>query len=202
MMVGLFAVSALPLTLFVPRLLASPTVRVYGEAFQEARARKALHNHVEVMVNALVRQDENAARELWVIDELSDPSRGLALSERRKVIIDELLAADLDDEFQILNVQWWSAPCCEDGPSVTDSYFNADGARIDVQLYNRAGLPFHYMFDIFDTPGAANWGRPGMWAIRDIYRLYPQREEPLFWRAQYAPTVRTLDWPPQPTTKE
>lgn len=195
MIIGLLAASALPLTLLAPRLLASPTVQIYGEAFREARARQALHRHIRAMVNALSRGDENAARELWVIDDLNDSTRLTQLTERRQTVIDELIAADLDDEFHMLNVQWWTAPCCESGPGVTTTCFNADGARVDVQLYNRAGLPFHYMFDIFDAPGAANWGQPGLWAIRDIYRLYPQREEPLFWRVQYAPTVRLLNHP-------
>ncbi|MBN1935403.1 MAG: hypothetical protein JW934_12110 [Anaerolineae bacterium] len=202
MIAGLLAASMMPLTLLMPRWLASPTAQVYGDAIREAAARKALHTKIAVLVAALAEGDEAAALDLWALpNALPELSRLTLLAERRKSVIRDLIAAGINVEFQVLNVQWWTAACC-DGPGVTDTYFNADGARVDVQLYNRAGLPFHYMFDIFDLSGEANWGQPARWAIHDVYRLYPSREEPLFWRIQYAPAVRALDWPPGQTTKE
>lgn len=201
MIAGLLAASMIPLTLVVPRWLTSPTAQVYADTFREAAARKALQTKIAALVTALAKGDEAAARDLWPLpDALSEPARLALLVERRQAVIEDLCAARLASEFQVLNVQWWTSPCCENGPGVTDTYFNASGARVDVQLYTRAGLPFHYMFDIFDLSTEANWGQPSRWAIRDVYRLYPQREEPLFWRMRYAPAVRTLDWPPGQTT--
>lgn len=201
MIAGLLAASMIPLTLVVPRWLTSPTAQVYVDAFREAAARKALHAKIAALVAALSKGDEAVARDLWVLSDASiEPTRLALLTERRESVIQDLIAAGTSARFLVLNVQWWST--CENDSGVVNSFFSADGARIDVQLYNRTGLPFHYMFDIFDLSGEANRGQPSRWAIRDVYRLYPQREEPLFWRMRYAPAVRTLDWPPGQITKE
>ena len=149
-------------------------------------------------VRAVLRGDEEAALDAWV---LQDPDlsngRSDALRERRQDVSRELIAADLDADYMITEIEWWTT-CCE--PSVTCDARNAGGARIHVQFLDRDGLPLAYVFDVFHS-GGSYWGAaagypPRQWTLYDVY---PRDEEPLFWRYVYEPTVRRLDWAPAST---
>jgi len=149
-------------------------------------------------VCAVLRGDEEAALDAWMLrdPELSN-GRSDALRERRQDVTQQLIAAELDANYMIMRIEWWTT-CCE--PGVTCDARNAGGARIHVQFLDRDGLPLAYVFDVFhrDGPywGSAAGNPPRRWALYDVY---PRDEEPLFWRYVYEPNVRSLDWPSRAT---
>ena len=143
-------------------------------------------------VQAMLRGDEEAALAAWQLPSWELPNgRSTAIAERRQAMTRELIAADLQDDFLILDTQWWRT-CCE--PGVICDSLNAGGARIPVQFMDQQGLPVTYVFDVFhrDGPywGAAMGYPPRHWVLRDVYL---RDEEPLFWRMIYEPKVRHLD---------
>ena len=143
-------------------------------------------------VRAVLRGDEEAALTAWVLPSWELPNgRSTALAERRQAIIPEMIAADLQDDFLILDTEWWRT-CCE--PGVICDSLNAGGGRVSVQFLDQQGLPVTYIFDVFHRDGSY-WGDAmgyprRHWVLRDIYL---RGEEPLFWRLVYEPKVHHLD---------
>ncbi len=160
---------------------------------------------VEAFVQTIARGDEKATLDLWELPHLANQEQSAALSERRRQVTAELLAARIRPELTILDVEWWGT-CCE--PSATrDPRFarGAGGARIRVQLvdnrdlsYDAKGFPFIYTFDVFvrDLP---YWGGLRHWVIRDVYR---EGQEPLFWRLVHKETTEFLEWKPTATLEQ
>jgi len=147
---------------------------------------------VKTYVRAMLRGDAETAQEAWELPTWELPSgRSAALAERRESVTRELIAADLQDDFLILDTQWWRT-CCE--PGVICDSRNAGGARVSVQFLDQQGLPVTYIFDVFHRDGSywgAAMGYPRRhWVLRDVY---PREQEPLFWRMVYEPRVRHLD---------
>ena len=147
---------------------------------------------IRTYVKAVLRRDEEAALAAWVLPSWELPNgRSTALAERRKSVTRELIAADLQEDFLILDTQWWRT-CCE--PGVICDSLNAGGARISVQFLDQQGLLVTYIFDVFHRDGSY-WGDAmgyptRHWMLRDVYL---RSEEPLFWRLVYEPKLRHLD---------
>lgn len=152
---------------------------------------------VQAYVQTLVRGDETAALSLWELPSLSNPEQLNALTERRKQVTSELLARRLGPVFAVLHIEWWRT-CCE--PSVSSDSRDAGGARMRVQFLDNRGVPFIYIFDVFvrDLPywGAAAGYPLRQWVIRDVY---PDGQEPFYWRFISKTTVEFLEWKPTPT---
>ncbi len=68
-----------------------------------------------------------------------------------------------------------------------------------IQFLDNKGLPFSYIFDVFvqDGPywGAAEGYPLRHWVIRDVY---PEGQEPFYWRYVSRTTVEILEWKPTP----
>jgi hypothetical protein len=190
--------------LFVPCCLGlwlcplPPSAPPWRATIQELIRGETPEARVAAYVQAIVRGDEEAALAAWEVrTEEAPEGRSALLNERRQEVTRELLAAGLDPDYTILGIEWWST-CCE--PGVTDDPRNAGGARITVQFLGQDGWPLLYLFDVFNR-GGSYWGAaagypPRSWALYDVY---PQGDEPLFWRWVYEPTVRCLDCPPTTT---
>jgi hypothetical protein len=149
---------------------------------------------VRQYVRAVLRGQEATALEAWELfcwQALEDRSE--ALAERRAAVTRELVHADLQGEFLILNTEWWRT-CCE--PGVISNPLGAGGARVRVQFIDGHGLPISYIFDVFHRDGpywGSAMGYPTRhWVLRDIY---PLGEEPLYWRMIHVADVRQLPWP-------
>lgn len=152
---------------------------------------------VAAYVRSVARGDRRAALAVWEVPGWEGHDGWQAsLGERRERVTDELIAAGIDSEFTILNVEWWGT-CCE--PSPIDDPRQAGGARLRVQLIRQDRSPSCYVFEVFVRDGAY-WGAaagypPRHWALRDVY---PEGQEPLFWRWVSEPSKRYLGWPPTP----
>ena len=139
--------------------------------------------------SALQRRDDDAALNLWELPAW-DHQLVLDLARRREDITHQLIRANLQQDFQILHVEWWRT-CCE--PGVVHNAHEAGGARIQVQFLDQQGLPVVYTFDVF-CRGGPYWGKaagypPRDWVLRDVY---PPGEDPLFWRWVHEPQLRLL----------
>lgn len=142
-------------------------------------------------VRAVARGDEKAALELWEVPSPPDQEQLQALAERREQVTSELIAARVEPDFILLDAEWWTT-CCE--PSVTPDPRSAGGARMTVQLLDKEGSPAIYVLDVFVRDGPY-WGAAAgypfrHWALRDVY---PEGQEPLYWRRLYEETIRSLD---------
>ncbi len=151
---------------------------------------------VKAYMKATAQGDAEAVWRLWELPNLQNPEQLNALSERRKQVTSEFLAAKLDPNFTILHVEWWRT-CCE--PNVSSDSRDAGGARMRVQFLDSKGLPFIYIFDVFvrDLPywGDAEGYPLRQWVIRDVY---PEGQEPFYWRFVSITTVEFLEWKPFP----
>jgi len=147
---------------------------------------------IRTYVRAMLRGDEEAALTAWELPSWELPNgRSTAIAERRLAVTREMIAADLQDDFMILDTEWWRT-CCE--PGVICDSLDAGGARVPVQFLDQQGLPVTYVFDIFHRDGSY-WGDAmgyprRHWVLRDVYL---RGEEPLFWRLVYEPKIRHLD---------
>ena len=165
---------------------------------QELITRETPQAKVAAYVQAIVGGNEEAALAAWELRAAELPDgRPTALSQRRRDVTRQLMAAGVDADYTILGVEWWGT-CCE--PGVTHDSRDAGGARIAVQFLDREGLPLLCTFDVFHR-GGSYWGAAAgyparSWALRDVYA---QADEPLFWRWVYEPNVRCLDCPPATT---
>lgn len=151
---------------------------------------------VAAYVRAIARGDEGAAYAVWELPSWEGyEGWHTALSERRQSVTGKLMAAGIDSDFTILNVEWWRT-CCE--PGVILNPREAGGVRFRVKLWDRDGSPLVYIFDVF-VRGVTYWGAaagypPRHWMLRDVY---PPNQEPLFWRWVFEPSARHLGWPPR-----
>jgi len=150
---------------------------------------------ISAYVRAIAEGDRSAAMAAWELPDW-DASEGWteALENRQGAVTEELLAAGIDREYSVGDVEWWRT-CCEPGV-ITDSS-SAGGARYRVRLMSQDGRPLVYMFDVF-VRGGAYWGAAmghprRYWVLRDVYAT---DEEPLFWRQVYEFEIRHLEWPP------
>ena len=169
-----------------PSVRLTLTERVLGN-YPEARVRR--------YVLAVLAGRQERALEAWELCSWrAQEDRSEALSERRVAVTNELMHADLQGEFLILNTEWWRT-CCE--PGVICDPVGAGGARVRVQFIDRHGLPISYIFDVFHRDGpywGSAMGYPTRhWVLRDVY---PADEEPLYWRMVQQTDVRQLPWPP------
>ena len=137
------------------------------------------------------------ALSLWELPSLTNSDQLRALAGRRKQVTSDLLAARLDSRFTILHIEWWGT-CCE--PGVSEDARDAGGARMRVQLLDKKGVPLVYVFDVFVRVlpywGAAEDYPLRRWVIRDIY---PEGQEPFYWRFVSKTTIEYLQW--EPTSK-
>ena len=146
--------------------------RAIGKGIEDAR----LCAKVEQYIRAVVQRDETTALTLWVIpDKPSHVVQLDRLAERRYTITHNLITSDISSTFEIKSIELWHTACCDSGPGVTDDYQWAAGARIQVDLIIGDSWEA-YIFDVF---GEGNIREPEQWVIRDVY---PQLQEPLFWR--------------------
>ena len=151
---------------------------------------------VNAYIQAILREDEEAALTAWMLHERELPDgRGDALRDRRTQVTRELLAAGLHRDFTIEQIEWWTT-CCE--PGVTEEIRNAGGARVHVRFLNGNGSPQDYVFDVFHRDeaywGAAMGYPPRRWVLYDVY---PSDEDPLYWRFVYDSGVSWRAWPPE-----
>jgi hypothetical protein len=161
-----------------------------GVGIQEGLLRRALRQQVGAYLDAVRRGDEEKALELWVLPVSSHSKAQIdQLDERRRTVTRQLIEADLQARWSLLEVEWWSPNCCESGTRPASLGTSADGARLLVQVYHQDGTPSTYTVDIFDAPGEANWGQPQEWQIRDIFQ---GGQEPLYWRRVASPQVKDL----------
>ncbi len=127
-------------------------------------------------VQALARHESVTAMTLW---EIAERNTQEAITQRRESVIADLGNAGIQPDVEILSVEWWST-CCD--PSVICDARDAGGARLRVQLLDKAGQPRSYVFDVF-TREQPYWGAAAgyparEWVLRDVY---PYDEQPLFW---------------------
>jgi hypothetical protein len=167
-----FIVSALTLGDYSPNMLLE---MVSGETPQAKISR---------YLQAIQAQDRSAALDAWILP-LDSSVSFTALSERRDLVTDELLALKITG-FTIFEPQWWGT-CCE--PGVTRHARNAGGARVQVQVLDADGHPWGYTFDVFVDGsyfGDAVGNPYRHWFLRDAYA---QGELPIYWRLLYAEEV-------------
>ncbi len=167
-----------------------------GKLLREQITGETPQAKLETYVYAIAKGDQETALDQWEMPHLSNQEQLDALAERRKHVTSDLLAAKLNSQFTILDIQWWST-CCE--PGVLEESRDAGGARIRVWLLDKKGLRLIYVFDIFvrDLPywGAAEGYPFRHWVIRDVY---PEGQEPLYWRFVLVTNVEHLEWTPSP----
>ena len=168
---GVGLVGAIAVWLLVPPVRATIREDLLGQTPQA---------EVEAFVRAVGSGDALAAETVWELPEheLRD-GRSAALAERRERTIRQLIEMGIRDEIVVVDVAWWRT-CCE--PAVIDDARSAGGARIRVDLRDRAGERHRYVFDVFSREGAY-WGAatgypPRDWVLRDVY---PPSQEPIFW---------------------
>jgi hypothetical protein len=139
-------------------------------------AMKPVQAPITHFVQAIARHESATAMTLW---EIAEGNTQEALTQRRESVIADLGNAGIQPDYDILSVEWWST-CCD--PSVICDSRGAGGARLRVQLLDKAGQPRSYVFDVFtrEQPywGAAAGYPPREWVLRDVY---PYDEKPLFW---------------------
>ena len=183
--------------LFVPCCLGvwlcplPPGAPPWRAAIQELLMGETPQARVAAYVRGIVAGDEDAALAVWEL-----PQSG-PLSQRRRDVTRQLMAAGISPRYLVLNVEWWRT-CCE--PGVIHDPRDAGGARLSVQFLDNNGSPLIYVFDVFHR-GGSYWGAAQGYPARSwaLYDVYPQEQEPLFWRLVYDPNVRRLDWPPVST---
>lgn len=166
-------------------LIGSPD----GKALQEQISGETPRAKIGAYVQTILHKDKAAALSLWELPQLTNQGQLKALDDRRVAMTDRLIAADFQPDFTILSIEWWGT-CCE--PRVIDTPRDAGGARVRAQFLDKSGAPFSLMFDVFTRGsywGAAEGYPLRQWVIRDIY---PDDQEPLFWRLVYRPTVDYL----------
>lgn len=151
--------------------------RIIGETPQakiSAYLRSVMNNH------------QRKALAVWQLQGLKqgadfslDPSYNFyLLTQRREEITKDLISKGIKD-FKILKTEWWRT-CCE--PDIISNFADAGGARTTVQLTDKNGSTYNYIFDVFHREtsywGAAEGYRPRQWVLRDAY---PENDQPLFW---------------------
>jgi len=145
---------------------------------------------VEAFVQAINNHDPLSALKLWEIEAPAVADSFSPLHKRREEFISQLIEQGIQEEYLLLDIEWWTT-CCE--PRVINSYRNAGGARMRVQLLDQMGNPLSVFFDVF-TREQPYWGDAAGnprrdWVIRDVY---PSNQNPLFWRLIYEPVIRYL----------
>jgi len=146
---------------------------------------------ISAYMSAILRGDRQAALDRWEVAQ-GEAERTARLERRREQVTAELLGLGAS-EFTLFEPQWWTT-CCE--PHVTCSSRSAGGARVQVQVLDKQGLPQIYVFDVFSREqpywGDAMGSPPRDWVVRDVYAL---DQEPFYWRAVYESDVRWLGDP-------
>ena len=141
-------------------------------------------------MKSITKGDKSTALKLWEIPNTTFSEQQNALQIRRERVISDLVSANINPEYMLLGIEWWTT-CCE--PNVTNNPQNAGGARINVQFLDKNGLPVPYTFDVFtrDQPywGSAEGYPPRDWVIRDVY---PDNKEPLYWPLIYEPHIQFI----------
>ena len=189
-----FALGVLGLGLLMGWLLGPSAFDGLPALFLERVRGETPQARVDAYAQAVLAGDEEGALAAWTspdperTDELSE-----ALRQRRRDVTRQLIAAELDEDYMIADVDWWTT-CCE--PHVTCDARIAGGGRSRVQFLDEDGLPVIYTFDVLHRDGAY-WGAatghsPRRWALYDVY---PRGEEPLAWRYTYNPKVEWLNRP-------
>ena len=181
------AVLTFSLGLLFPSVRLTLSERVSGNN-PEARIRR--------YVRAVLEEDQERALQAWELFSWeAREDRSAALAQRRVSVTSELMDADLQHEFLILDTEWWRT-CCE--PGVISNPLGAGGTRVRVQFIEGHGRPIIYIFDVFHRDGAywgSAMGYPARhWVLRDVY---PLEDEPLYWRMTHEADVRHLPWPPE-----
>lgn len=171
--------------------LADPAqAETIGAGWQEGMLRRGLRERLVAYLDAVRQGDEEEALALWSLPDSSPASDRLdQLEERRRTVTRQLIEANLQARWNLLDVEWWSPACCESGPNAVFLGARAGGARLLIQVYHQDGTPSSYIVDIFDAPGQANWGRPRDWRIYDVFQ---GGQEPLYWRRIAVPQVKEL----------
>jgi len=157
--------------------------------FEQATA-SLPQSKIAAFVQSIVQGDRATALKLWEVYDDPSSEQQNALTQRRDKVISDLLSAQIQPEYMVLGIEWWST-CCE--PSVINDSRSAGGARIRVQFIDKNGLPMLYIFDIF-TREQPYWGSaagypPRDWVIRDVY---PYDQNPMYWLLIYEPQIRSI----------
>jgi hypothetical protein len=165
------------------------------QSIQEGLAGETPEARVHAYLRAILRGDEAAALAAWTLHEPELPDgRGDALRERRAEVTRQLIAAQLEPDYVISEIEWWST-CCE--PRVIDDARSAGGARIQVQLLDHYGMPHDLIFDVFHRGGSYWGGAMGYpqrrWVLYDVYAM---QDDPLYWRFVYEDSVYWKVWNP------
>ena len=159
--------------------------------WRERLAGESPQAEISAYMRAILRGDRQAALDRWEVA-ASEAERTARLERRREQVTAELLGLGAS-EFTLFEPQWWTT-CCE--PHVTCSSHSAGGARVQVQVLDRQGLPHIYLFDVFSREqpywGDAIGSPPRDWVVRDVYAL---DHEPFYWRAVHESSVRWLAEP-------
>ena len=154
---------------------------------QQRQAEKAVEAGIKAYLQAVMRQDRQAALKLWDLSTPLPAGSEPPLRQRRERVTDDLLAMDLTG-YTLFTPEWWTT-CCE--PHVTCSASSAGGARVRVQVLDAGGQPASYLFDVFarEQPywGDALGNPPRHWLLRDVYLM---QQSPLFWPFVFEATIR------------
>lgn len=133
-----------------------------GKLLRERMTGETPQAKLETYVHAVATGNQGTALDQWELPQLSNQEQLNALTERRKQVTSDLLAAELSPKFRILHIQWWWT-CCE--PDVLEESRGAGGARIQVQLLDKKSLPLIYIFDIF-VRNLPYWGTAEGYPLR------------------------------------
>lgn len=143
-------------------------------------------------IQSIVQKNKAAAHDLWEVYQDPSTAQQKALEERKEKVISYLMTVEIQPEYLVLSTEWWST-CCE--PRVINDSRSAGGARVNVQLMDKNGLPLSYIFDVFTRDpywGSAEGYPPRDWVIRDVY---PNYGKPMFWLFEYEPIIRLIPPP-------
>lgn len=150
-------------------------------------------SQVDAFVQSILQGDQAEAFRLWEV--YDDPSsvKQKSLMKRRAAVLSDMFSANIEPEYRVLDVEWWTT-CCE--PHVTNNSRSAGGARIRVQFIDENGSPVQYIFDVF-TREQPYWGDAAGNPLRDwvIKDVYPREETPLFWQLVFEPQVQYVQLP-------
>lgn len=147
---------------------------------------------IKAYLRGVMDNNQEKALGVWQLQEIKQGEYELRrynfrpLAQRREEITKNLIDKGIKD-FKILKIEWWRTCCSRD---ITFNFADAGGARATVQLTDKNGATYNYIFDVFHREttygGAAEGYRPRQWVLRDVF---PANEQPLFWTAKSSNSI-------------